>query len=109
MSTLVIKNLHASVDGKEILKGIDLTINEGETIAVLGPNGHGKSTLLNVIMGHPKYEVTQGSIFLDDQDLLKMSTDERARAGLFLGMQNPSDIPGVVNSDFLRAAVNAKS
>ena len=109
MSTLVIKNLHAEVEGKEILKGIDLVVNEGETVAVLGPNGHGKSTLLNVIMGHPRYKVTEGSIFFDDKDLLRMSTDERAKAGLFLGMQNPSEIPGVINSDFLRSAVNAKS
>ena len=109
MSTLVIKNLHAEVEGKEILKGIDLVVNEGETVAVLGPNGHGKSTLLNVIMGHPRYKVTEGTIFFDDKDLLKMSTDERAKAGLFLGMQNPSEIPGVINSDFLRSAVNAKS
>ena len=109
MSTLVIKNLHAEVEGKEMLKGIDLTINEGETVAVLGPNGHGKSTLLNVIMGHPKYKVTSGSIYFDDKNVLELTTDERAKLGLFLAMQNPSEIPGVINSDFLRAAVNARS
>lgn len=108
MSTLVIKDLHASVENKEILKGVNLTINEGETIALLGPNGHGKSTLFNVIMGHPKYKVTQGTIELDGLDITKMTTDQRARAGLFLGMQLPSEVPGVINSDFLRAAINAR-
>ena len=109
MSTLIIKNLHAEVEGKQILRGVDLTISEGETVAILGPNGHGKSTLLNVIMGHPRYKVTEGTITFDDKDILSLTTDERARLGLFLGMQNPSEIPGVINSDFLRAAVNAKS
>ena len=108
MSTLKISNLHASVDGKEILKGVNLTVSEGETVALLGPNGHGKSTLLNVIMGHPRYEVTEGSIYFDDKDVLSLSVDERSKLGLFLGMQSPSEIPGVINSDFLKAAVNAR-
>jgi Fe-S cluster assembly ATP-binding protein len=109
MATLIIKDLHAEVEGKEILKGVNLVVNSNETIALLGPNGHGKSTLLNVIMGHPKYVVTQGSVTLDGVDILSKTTDERAKLGLFLAMQNPSEVPGVINSDFLRAAINAKS
>ena len=108
MSTLKINNLHVSIDDKEILKGIDLEINTGEIHAIMGPNGNGKSTLLSAIMGHPKYTVTKGSITLDGQDVLAMSVDERARAGLFLGMQYPLEIPGVTNSDFLKAAINAR-
>lgn len=109
MAKLVIKNLHVTVEGKEILKGIDLTIDESDSLAILGPNGHGKSTLLNVIMGHPKYIVTEGSIEFDGVNLLEKSTDERARMGLFLGMQNPSEVPGVSTMDFLRSALNAKN
>ena len=109
MGTLKITNLHASVEGKEILKGINLSINEGEVVAILGPNGHGKSTLLNVIMGHPKYQVTEGSVTYNDVDILSLSTDERAKLGIFLGFQNPVEIPGVSNSDFLRAAVNSRN
>lgn len=107
MQTLEIVNLHASVEGKEILKGVNLTVQSGETLALLGPNGHGKSTLLSVIMGHPKYVVTEGKILLDGQDVLKMTVDERSRAGLFLGMQYPSEVAGVINADFLKAMINA--
>ena len=107
MSTLKIENLHVSIGEKEILKGIDLVVNTGETHAIMGPNGNGKSTLLSTIMGHPRYTVTQGSIYIDDKNVLEMSVDERSKAGLFLGMQYPQEIPGVKTSDFLRAAVNA--
>lgn len=108
MSVLSIKDLHVAIGDKEILKGINLTINTGETHALMGPNGNGKSTLLGTIMGHPKYKVTQGTITLDGEDVLSMSVDERSRKGLFLGMQYPQEIPGVTNSDFLRFAMNAR-
>ena len=108
MSCLRIKDLHVSVDGKEILKGLSLDIHSGETHALMGPNGNGKSTLLAAIMGNPKFQVTGGSITLDDQDVLAMEVDERSKAGLFLGMQYPSEVSGVTNSDFLRAAINAR-
>lgn len=108
MSVLSIKDLHVAIGDKEILKGINLTINTGETHALMGPNGNGKSTLLGTIMGHPKYKVTQGTITLDGEDVLSMSVDERSRKGLFLGMQYPQEISGVTNSDFLRSAMNAR-
>ncbi|CEI81431.1 ABC transporter ATP-binding protein [Oceanobacillus oncorhynchi subsp. incaldanensis] len=107
-SVLEVKNLHVSIEDKEILKGVDLTIKGGEFHAVMGPNGTGKSTLASAIMGHPKYEITEGSITLDGEDVLEMEVDERARAGLFLAMQYPSEISGVTTSDFLRSAINAK-
>lgn len=104
----VIDGLKAEIEGKEILKGINLEIKGGEIHAIMGPNGTGKSTLASALMGHPKYEVTAGNASLDGEDLLEMETDERARAGLFLAMQYPSEIPGVTNSDFLRSAINAR-
>ncbi|HNM85490.1 MAG TPA: Fe-S cluster assembly ATPase SufC, partial [Mycobacterium sp.] len=112
MTTLEIKDLHASVftpEGDEvpILKGVDLTVKSGETHAVMGPNGSGKSTLSYAIAGHPKYTVTSGSITLDGQNVLEMSVDERARAGLFLAMQYPVEVPGVSMSNFLRTAATA--
>ena len=108
MKELVIKDLHAEVEEKEILKGVSLTVRQGEVHALMGPNGNGKSTLLAAVMGHPKYKVTSGSITWDGQDVLSMSVDERSRAGLFLAMQYPQEIPGVTNSDFLRAAMNVR-
>jgi Fe-S cluster assembly ATP-binding protein len=104
---LVITGLHAAVDGQEILKGVNLTVRSGETHAVMGPNGSGKSTLSYAIAGHPKYTVTSGSITLDGRDVLEMSVDERARAGLFLAMQYPVEVPGVSMTNFLRTAVTA--
>src|SRR5512146_711279 len=111
MSTLEIKGLTVSVetedDAKEILRGVDLTIKAGETHAIMGPNGSGKSTLAYSIAGHPKYTVTGGSVTLDGADVLAMSVDERARAGLFLAMQYPVEVPGVSVSNFLRTAKTA--
>ncbi|MGP4028548.1 Fe-S cluster assembly ATPase SufC [Actinomadura sp. 3N407] len=112
MATLEIRDLHVSVgdgsDGaKEILRGVDLTVKAGETHALMGPNGSGKSTLAYAVAGHPKYEVTSGTVTLDGEDVLAMSVDERARAGLFLAMQYPVEVPGVSVSNFLRSAVTA--
>lgn len=105
---LEIKNLHANVDGKEILKGVNLTINDGEIHALMGTNGAGKSTLSNVIVGHPKYEVTEGTITFNGEDLLSMTPEERAHRGIFLSFQQPVEIPGVSMTNFMRAAVNAR-
>ncbi|GAB3285845.1 Fe-S cluster assembly ATPase SufC [Sinomonas notoginsengisoli] len=111
MSTLEIKDLHVSIETeqgvKEILKGVTLTVKTGETHAIMGPNGSGKSTLASTIAGHPRYTVTQGSITLDGEDVLAMSVDQRARAGLFLAMQYPVEIPGVTMTNFLRTAKTA--
>ena len=105
---LKIDNLHAEVDGKQILKGFSLEVNAGEIHAIMGPNGAGKSTLAYVLGGRPGYEVTQGSVLFDGRDLLAMEPDERAAAGLFLGFQYPVEIPGVSNVQFLRTALNAQ-
>ncbi len=111
MSTLDIRDLHVTVDAdgeqREILKGVDLTVESGQTHAIMGPNGSGKSTLAYAIAGHPKYTVTQGSVTLDGEDVLAMSVDERARAGLFLAMQYPVEVPGVSMSNFLRTSATA--
>ena len=104
---LEIKNLHASVEGNEILRGIDLTIRAGEVHAVMGPNGSGKSTLARVLAGQEAYEVTQGQVFFDGRDLLEMDPEERAREGVFMAFQYPVEIPGVSNTYFLKAALNA--
>ena len=108
MALLEIKNLHVSIEGKEILKGISLTVNAGETHAIMGPNGTGKSTLSNVVAGRDGYDVTLGEVLLEGRNLLEMSADERARAGVFLAFQYPVEIPGVSTSAFLKTALNAK-
>ena len=108
MSLLEIKDLHVRIEEKEIIKGLNLTIRTGEIHAVMGPNGTGKSTLAAAIMGNPSYEVTSGEILLDGENVLEMEVDERARAGLFLAVQYPSEIPGVTNAEFMRAAINAR-
>ena len=105
---LEIKDLHASINGKEILKGIDLTVNAGEVHAIMGPNGSGKSTWSNVLVGHPAYEVTKGTVRFDGKNLLEMEPAERSHAGLFLSFQYPVEIPGVSMVNFMRAAVNEK-
>ena len=108
-NVLEIKDLHVSVKDKEILKGINLTVKQGEIHAIMGPNGNGKSTLLQTIMGNPNYTVTSGSITFNGEDVLSMSVDTRSKKGLFLALQYPQEIAGVTNSDFLRAAINARS
>ncbi len=108
MSELVIKNLHVSIEDKEILKGLDLTIKKGEVHAIMGPNGTGKSTLAYTLMGHPNYTVTEGEVLLDGENLLEMEPDERSRAGVFLAFQYPVAIPGVTVANFLRSAINAR-
>ena len=105
---LEIRNLYASVDGNEILKGIDLKVNPGEVHAIMGPNGSGKSTLAKVLAGHPQYEVTAGEVIYDGKNLLEMSPDERAREGVFMAFQYPIEVPGVSNAQFLRLAYNEK-
>jgi len=103
---LEIRNLHASVDGNEILKGVNLTVNKGEVHAIMGPNGSGKSTLAQVLAGHDAYDITQGTVQFLDQDLLELPAEERARLGLFLAFQYPVEIPGISNEYFLQAALN---
>jgi Fe-S cluster assembly ATP-binding protein len=104
---LKIENLHVEVDGNEIVKGLDLEVGQGELHAIMGPNGSGKSTLANVLMGHPRYEVTEGSVTFEGEDVLEFEPDERAKLGMFLAFQYPSEVPGVSVANFLRTAVNS--
>jgi len=108
MSELVIKNLHVSIENKEILKGFDLTIKQGEIHAIMGPNGTGKSTLAYTLLGHPSYTVTEGEVWFKGQNILELEPDERSRAGMFLAFQYPVSIPGVTVANFLRTAINAR-
>lgn len=108
MSELVIKNLHVQVEGNEIIKGIDLTVRQGEIHAIMGPNGSGKSTLANALMGHPDFEVIAGEVTFKEENILEMDPDERAHLGLFLAFQYPVSIPGVSMANFLRTAINAR-
>jgi len=108
MSMLDVKNLHVTAEGKEILKGLDLHVNPGEVHAIMGPNGSGKSTLARALSGHPQYAVTEGEVLFEGRDLLAMDPDERAREGVFMAFQYPVEIAGVINANFLKAALNAK-
>ena len=108
MSHLVIKNLHVSIDGKEILKGLDLEVEQGKIYAIMGPNGTGKSTLAYTLMGHPNYQVTAGEVWFKDQNVLELEVAARARLGIFLAFQYPVAIPGVTVANFLRTALNAR-
>jgi Fe-S cluster assembly ATP-binding protein len=108
MSELVIRNLHVNIEGKEILRGVDLTVNQGEVHALMGPNGTGKSTLAYTLMGHPSYQVTEGEALFKGQNILELSPDVRARLGVFLAFQYPVSIPGVTVANFLRTAINAR-
>jgi Fe-S cluster assembly ATP-binding protein len=108
MSELVIRNLHVSIEGKEILKGFDLTVRQGEVHAIMGPNGTGKSTLAYALMGHPSYEVTDGEVIYKGMNILELEPDQRSRLGIFLAFQYPVSIPGVTVANFLRTAINAR-
>src|SRR5258707_15304001 len=108
MSQIEIKNLHVSIEGKEILKGVDLTVEQGKIHAIMGPNGTGKSTLAYTLMGHPSYTVTEGEVFFKGQNVLELKPDERSRLGIFLAFQYPVAIPGVTVANFLRTAINAR-